>query len=184
MNTIKIDGNLKIRALSSEDAEHLLVLSKNYTGEWLYLNSNLEGTRKFISSVVDKANKKEAFGFGIWWKNELSGYVSLDNVDYWAKNAGISYMLGNHYRGVGIATKACAALVRYAFEEMKLHRIWMGCDTENIKSFAVAERLGFKKEGLLHCNRLTLHPHEDFSAAAKPGDDLFQLFLRQNGDGM
>ena len=45
-------------------------------------------------------------------------------------------------------TRATAALLRYLFEDKGLNRVEIHCSPENIKSCAVAERLGFQKEGL------------------------------------
>ncbi len=46
-------------------------------------------------------------------------------------------------------TRAAAALLRYLFEDRGLNRVEIHCEPENTKSRAVAERLGFRKEGLL-----------------------------------
>lgn len=61
----------------------------------------------------------------------------------------IGYWLGEKYQGKGIMTKACKALIQYCFEELNLERIEIRVATENIKSQAIPERLGFQKEGCL-----------------------------------
>ena len=40
-------------------------------------------------------------------------------------------------------------MIDYAFEEMDMNRVEIRCSAENVRSAAVPERLGFKKEGLL-----------------------------------
>ena len=48
----------------------------------------------------------------------------------------------------GVMTKCCAALLRYLFEELKLHRVCIRCGTGNTRSCAIPQRLGFRYEGL------------------------------------
>jgi ribosomal-protein-serine acetyltransferase len=47
-------------------------------------------------------------------------------------------------------TRSVAALVRYAFEVYGLNRVEIRVGTENGRSRAIPERLGFSHEGTLH----------------------------------
>lgn len=47
----------------------------------------------------------------------------------------------------GYASEAAAALLRYGFEEMKLHRIIATCQPENPASYRVMEKIGMRREG-------------------------------------
>jgi hypothetical protein len=60
----------------------------------------------------------------------------------------VGYWLGEQYQGKGLVTAACRALVEHAFFELGLNRAVILCATENEKSCAVAERLGFRREGV------------------------------------
>lgn len=51
------------------------------------------------------------------------------------------------YHGRGYATEAARALLTYAFEELKLHRVTAGCNTSNTASLRLMERLGMRREG-------------------------------------
>lgn len=46
-------------------------------------------------------------------------------------------------------TRACQAMITYAFHTMKLNKVEIRCATENVRSRAIPERLGFKEEGLI-----------------------------------
>ena len=46
-------------------------------------------------------------------------------------------------------TKACRALIRYAFEQLQLNRVEIRVAVGNYKSRAIPERLGLVKEGMI-----------------------------------
>ena len=52
-------------------------------------------------------------------------------------------------QGRGIMTRACAAMTRWCFDELKLNRVEIQCARENARSRAVPMRLGFVQEGIL-----------------------------------
>jgi len=45
-------------------------------------------------------------------------------------------------------TRALAGAVRFAFDELKLHRVEAACMPNNLASIRVLERNGFQREGL------------------------------------
>jgi ribosomal-protein-serine acetyltransferase len=71
-------------------------------------------------------------------------YLDLDNA-----GGAIGYWLDLDHRGCGVMTAAVRALVRHGFEKLHLHRVEIRTDVLNRSSCAVAERLGFQREGVL-----------------------------------
>jgi RimJ/RimL family protein N-acetyltransferase len=63
--------------------------------------------------------------------------------------ADIGFTLGPPAQGHGYATEAVGALLRYLFETRRKHRVVANCDTRNVRSAALLERLGFRREGEL-----------------------------------
>lgn len=82
------------------------------------------------------------------YKGEVVGGTGFHNIDRVSKSAETGYWLANDLTGKGIITKSVKGLVNYAFDELKLNRIVIKCATENIKSCAIPERLGFTKVGI------------------------------------
>ena len=61
----------------------------------------------------------------------------------------MGYWLADGWQGRGIVTKCCIALIQYGFNDLGLNRIEIKCATGNDKSGAIAEKLNFKREGIL-----------------------------------
>jgi ribosomal-protein-alanine N-acetyltransferase len=65
------------------------------------------------------------------------------------KQADIGYRISKKYWGQGFTPEAGQALLKAAFEYMDLGRLQIRCFANNDNSIRVAEKLGFKKEGLI-----------------------------------
>jgi RimJ/RimL family protein N-acetyltransferase len=66
-------------------------------------------------------------------------------------SADFGYILNRTYWGQGIATEAANAVVDWLFGLDFVFRVWATCDTENLASVRVLEKLGFEREGILRC---------------------------------
>ena len=53
------------------------------------------------------------------------------------------------YRGLGIAKRASLKLLKYAFEELKLNKIYLYTEVDNVSAQKMFEKVGMRKEGLL-----------------------------------
>ena len=65
----------------------------------------------------------------------------------------IGYWVTASSRGRGICTRALRLLARHGLEELELQRLELITDPDNIASQRVAEKVGFRREGVLraHC---------------------------------
>ena len=84
---------------------------------------------------------------------ELDGRVigdvllPLDGPDrHDGRQAEIGWVLAPDMQGMGYATEAAEALVRVAFDELGVHRVWAQLDGENDASARICERLGMRRE--------------------------------------
>jgi len=79
----------------------------------------------------------------------LVGGLSLSNVRRGVTQAAtIGYWLGAPHIGRGFMTAAVGAVVPFAFDVLRLHRIEAAIMPANVASIRVAERTGFRREGL------------------------------------
>jgi ribosomal-protein-alanine N-acetyltransferase len=80
--------------------------------------------------------------------NALVGGVTLSNSRRGvAQMASLGYWAGERYAGRGYTTAAVRAVVRYAFEDLDLHRVEAACQPDNLGSRRVLEKAGFAHEG-------------------------------------
>jgi RimJ/RimL family protein N-acetyltransferase len=61
----------------------------------------------------------------------------------------IGYWLAPEVRGRGLTAEALLALSRWGFEELRLGRVELVTDPDNMASQRVAEKAGFTREGIL-----------------------------------
>ena len=74
------------------------------------------------------------------------GGSGLDITDWDRREAEIGYHLHRDFWGQGIATEAATELLRFGFEDLKLHRIFADCAADNAASAHVMEKVGMRKE--------------------------------------
>jgi ribosomal-protein-alanine N-acetyltransferase len=78
----------------------------------------------------------------------LVGAITLSNVRRGVAEAGtLGYWIGQRQAGRGHATAAVRAMVSYAFDDLKLHRVEAACVPANLASRRVLEKSGFALEG-------------------------------------
>lgn len=66
----------------------------------------------------------------------------------------LGYSINSAYWRQGYATEAARALIDVGFKTLGLHRIWAECDTQNVGSWGVMEKLGMRREGHLRDGKL------------------------------
>jgi len=154
MLTHRVNDFQELKLLEGRHAEELFALLKNdwdYFRDWmpnLHDNYSLEDARSFIQNCLDRFIHGRDISLGIWCEGVFSGVISLKSIDSVNRVASLAYFLGASYQGKGLVTGACRVLLDYAFTELKLHRVDILCAPDNRKSRAIAERLGFKEEGV------------------------------------
>ena len=79
------------------------------------------------------------------------GTVYIQDIDHVHKKAEYGILIcDSAKRGKGYGTLAANLMIKYAFEEMKLHRVYLRVIEGNERAIKSYEKAGFKKEALLH----------------------------------
>jgi len=150
------DRELVLRPLESTDAAALFRLidaDRQRLGRWLPW---VEETRteidtvRFIADAADERRRRRSLVLGIAVEGVLCGTLGLHYVDWFDRSAEIGYWITSDREGRGYVTRAVRCMLDVAFGAAGLHRVVIRCAVENVRSRRVAERLGFRVEGLLH----------------------------------
>jgi RimJ/RimL family protein N-acetyltransferase len=92
----------------------------------------------------------------------LLGFASIVRLDRLAAEGEIGYVVGKEARGRGVATRAVQLLTRWSFEDLGLERLELLINPENTGSERVAERAGYRFEGVLRSKHINDGRRADF----------------------
>jgi [ribosomal protein S5]-alanine N-acetyltransferase len=172
-----------LRELREEDACDLLYLQKEnkeffekYSMSRMARFYTKDGQVERISQFSRDKENDQAYHFGIYLsrENRLIGTINLFQVLRGSlQSAFIGYFLDRGYNGRGYTSEAANLIVKYGFEELKLHRIEAGVMPNNIGSIRVLEKAGFHKEGTARKNVRINGKWEDHQVLAiiNPADE-------------
>ena len=76
----------------------------------------------------------------------MVGHVSLSAKAEDARQAEMGFAFAREFQGRGLAREAAERVLGYAFGTMGLHRVVAITDCENVRSAALLERLGMRRE--------------------------------------
>ncbi|MDD4990754.1 MAG: GNAT family protein [Paludibacter sp.] len=147
-----VNNDILLKEIGLEDVEaifHTIDAEREYLAEWLpfvELTQDISFTQKYVESYI--ATEEKDLTCVIFYKQKFVGLVGLKDTDYDNLKVEIGYWLSEPFQHKGIITGSCSALINYVFKELKMNRIQLKAATGNIKSQAVAERLGFTREGI------------------------------------
>ncbi|MFX0076788.1 MAG: GNAT family N-acetyltransferase [Candidatus Hermodarchaeota archaeon] len=111
----------------------------------------LEDVKKWFDPPEDR-HLRNFVVFTIYHKEDERpiGNVGFGRINWVSKNANIFGTIGEpEYWGRGLIGEASKLLIRYGFTELNFHKIYAGVFSPNGRSLRAAEKLGFKKEGVL-----------------------------------
>jgi ribosomal-protein-alanine N-acetyltransferase len=80
--------------------------------------------------------------------SSIIGAISLSQIFRGGfQNAYLGYYVGAQYAGQGHMTEALQLLLRFAFKDLRLHRLEANIQPDNVASIALVKRAGFVLEG-------------------------------------
>ena len=124
--------------------------------------------RRWLGSVNEQPSVAEEFDWytskrqdpdAILWSIEAAGGTLIGNVELRLRllhrraEVGIG-IFDRQYWGKGYGTEAMRLVLDYAFGELKLNRVELTADEENVRAIRSYEKCGFVREGLLREHRL------------------------------
>ena len=102
----------------------------------------MENSREIIRNVLSAS---ETYAVCLKEDGKAIGSIGLHRNDL-AEDEDeyeLGYWIGKPFWGQGLIPEAARELLRYAFEELGMNRIWCGYYDGNLKSRRVQDKLGF-----------------------------------------
>ena len=132
-----------------------------------------EDARGFLEESRSSWESGESYNFALVDKSdELLGSIAIRILRF--STGHIGYWVIANARGRGIATEALKTLCRWAVDDLSLKRLELVTDPRNVASQRVAEKAGFRREGIL---RSAL----EYRDGARRDSVLFSLLAEELG---
>lgn len=112
--------------------------------------SDHEHRRWYQSIMDDRSQRIFLIGQGCGACSRPIGAVGLRGINWRSRNAEYWIYVGDRSaRGKGVAEEASRLLLRFAFQILGLHRVFLQVNVTNHAAIRLYRRLEFKEEGLL-----------------------------------
>ncbi|MEO8517280.1 MAG: GNAT family N-acetyltransferase [Flavobacterium sp.] len=143
---------LILRQVTNDDANAMFMLRSN-PEVMKYIPREMPKTVddviQHMGIIQEFLEKNEGINWAICLKED---HKFIGNIGYFRMQpenhrAEIGYMLLTDFHGKGIVQEALTEVIRFGFEEMKLHSIEAITDPENFASWKLLEKNGFMREG-------------------------------------
>ncbi|WP_165310819.1 GNAT family N-acetyltransferase [Vibrio ziniensis] len=118
--------------------------------DWCHEQFSKKDAEQFI--LANRLNwvKADAYGFGVFEKQQqqLVGMVAINEFYRIFNMASLGYWIADKSQHKGFGKEAVNALIEFCFSQLKLTRIEIVCDTENLPSQKLALACGALKENV------------------------------------
>lgn len=148
------------RESDARDLQEAVAESRDHVRPWLPFadfHQSVEETHDWIIHCMSRWMLRDDMPVGLWdiATNRFVGGSGLHPRNWDIPFFEIGYWVRHTAEGKGYVSEAVKLLTDYAFGALYARRVMIRCDERNIRSAAVAERLGFVREGRLRNSEIT-----------------------------
>jgi RimJ/RimL family protein N-acetyltransferase len=148
------DGRIRLDPLAPADrAESWAMAQDDTVRRYTLLPSDADEAwvGRWIERYVAAWGDGSRAGFAIRDVEDGSylGFAAIVHLELDARQGEIGYMVAPAARGKGVAAVAVELLTRWGFDDLGLQRLELRIDVSNAASVRVAERAGYRLDGVL-----------------------------------
>jgi len=107
--------------------------------------------RAFVARCGARDRERElgsGYGFGVFVDDRFAGEINLNSIQRGPfQNAYVGYWMDEALAGNGYTPESVVVVLKFAFEELGLHRVQISIIPRNAKSRRVVEKLDLRNEG-------------------------------------
>ena len=153
MPRFELSDDVQLRSLTEADVKELYALieaNRSYLAPWMpwAAGQTADGTAEFVRKSIKQEADDDGFQVAVIVDGAIAGVLGHE-VDRENRTTTIGYWLAEDQQGRGLMTAAVKRLLEHAFDELRLNRVGIEVGPNNPRSRALAERLGFREEGVL-----------------------------------
>lgn len=161
MNTIVNEqyrcGEVFVRLIEDTDLEFLRE-HRNDFETWINLTDITliykDQQETWYSKLINDKSKKYFIAYqwddidGVGVAAKRIGLIRIDEIDYINRSARIGCDVFKDVRTHGYGTKIMVLAVKYCFDFLNMHRLWLCVSEYNEPAIAVYKKVGFIEEGI------------------------------------
>jgi ribosomal-protein-alanine N-acetyltransferase len=158
--TVLIGARVLLRPLVASDFEQWREVRRR-CAEWLKVweptrlaghPDIVEDPRAFDARCAARQRERQlgaGYPFGVFLDGSFIGEMNLSSVQRGAfQNAYVGYWVDKAHAGMGYTPEALVVAARFAFEDVRLHRLQVAIIPRNLASRRVVEKLALRCEGV------------------------------------
>lgn len=164
MDPLTGDG-VRLRDLTAEDFDDFFaIVGDDRVTSWMAFDSHTpESGRAMLDGILERSSRTDRPDYMLAVTrlddDRVIGFARLAPGIH--RGAKLGYAIGADHWGRGHATDASRTMLKFAFDQLDLHRVTAAIGPENVASVAVAKRLGFSYEGHLRDHVFTNNAWRD-----------------------
>lgn len=147
--------NIVLRSLEEKDAPFMLEWMHDPNIQKAFMKNMMDTTIEDVKTFIEKAQftKKLITGTSLHYAivdkddNQYLGTISLKDIDLNNGTAEYAIAMRKSAQGKGVAYKATKLILRKAFQELELRRVFLSVHADNAAAIKLYEKSGFKYEG-------------------------------------
>jgi len=110
-------------------------------------HKTINETKAVLKSWIKNYSTTTTYNWAIEFQGVVIGNIAVVTQDDECFTCHLGWQIDKPYWNKGIMTEAANAVVNYLFDEVHYDRITSGCDTRNIGSSKVMQKIGMTLEG-------------------------------------
>jgi RimJ/RimL family protein N-acetyltransferase len=146
------DGDLLLRPWREDDVPALVAACNDpEISRWIPVIPSPYTEADALAFVRGETDSAPEHSFAIAVDDELIGAIGMA-LNAHRYRGGIGYWVAALARGRGLCTRALRVLSRWGLEDLALQRLELITDPDNVASQRVAEKVGYRREGVLRAH--------------------------------
>ncbi|SYX83847.1 GNAT family N-acetyltransferase [Paenibacillus alvei] len=148
---MKIDGKrVRLSRVTADDLDFICQLETN-TDIWLF-EEQVESDREQVrNKYLEQMNSTSQYDFVITNKVDGKanpvGLAQIWSCSEYRKSWELGFAIIPEFQGQGYGYDAVKQLLDFSFHHLRAHKVVGMCNSHNVKSMSLMERLGMRREG-------------------------------------